>query len=124
MRSDKDDSPEKGAQIVPSALTKSSSTRTIKGYQPLAEHNSTGSDKDGDKVKERYVSDASRSKGSKKREPISITPDILLLLDILALDKEKLAKRLIEHPIGQWALPSTEEELLYIPVGTKKQNGS
>jgi hypothetical protein len=56
-------------------------------FQPLAKHNNADSDKDRDKVRDGSVSDASSSKGSRKREPIPLTPEILLLLDSLELDK-------------------------------------
>ena len=54
---------------------------------------------------------ASSSRGSIGREPIPLTPEILLLLDRLEPDKGKQARLLTEHLRGQRTLPCTEEEL-------------
>ena len=54
---------------------------------------------------------ASSSRGSKGREPIPLTPEILLLLDRLEPDKGKQARLLAEHLTGQRTLPNTEQEL-------------
>ena len=54
---------------------------------------------------------ASNSKGSRGREPIPLTPEILLLLDNLEPDKGKHARLLTEHLTRQRTLPSTEQEL-------------
>ena len=56
-------------------------------------------------------STTSSSKGSKGREPIPLTPEILLLLDHLEPDKGKQARFLTEHLTGQRTLPCTEQEL-------------
>jgi hypothetical protein len=56
-------------------------------------------------------SSASSSKGSKGREPIPLTPEILLLLDRFEPDKGKQAHLLTEHLIGQRTLPCTDQEL-------------
>ena len=45
------------------------------------------------------------------RDPISLTPEIMPMLDRHELDKTKQVKRLTEHFAGQRVLPSTEEEL-------------
>jgi hypothetical protein len=49
----------------------------------------------------------SSSKGSRGREYIPLTPEIMLMLDRLELDKGKLARLLTEHPRGQRTLPGT-----------------
>jgi flagellar hook-basal body complex protein FliE len=56
-------------------------------------------------------STASSSRGSRGRDPIPLTPEILLLLDRLEPDKGKQARLLTEHLTGQRTLPSTEQEL-------------
>ena len=58
------------------------------------------------------MSDASSSKGSKKREPIPLTPKILLLLDILKPNKGRKTKLLTDHLIWQRVLPSPKEDML------------
>ena len=58
------------------------------------------------------MSDASSSKGSRKREPIPLIPEILLLLDILEHDKGRQAKLFTEQLRGQRVIPSTEKDLL------------
>ena len=54
---------------------------------------------------------ASSSRGSKGRDPIPITAEILLLLDRLELDKEKQARLLTEHLTRHRTLPCTELKL-------------
>ena len=49
--------------------------------------------------------------GSRGRDPIPLTPEILHLLDRLEPDKGKQARLLTEHLTGQRLLPSTEQEL-------------
>ncbi len=49
--------------------------------------------------------------GSRMRDPISLTPEILAMLDRHEPDKAKHAKLTIENLAGQRVLPSTEEEL-------------
>jgi hypothetical protein len=51
-------------------------------------------------------------KGSQKKEPIRLTPEILLILDRLEPDKGRQANLLTEHIAEKRVLPSTEEELL------------
>jgi len=112
MSSDGATSPERRAQSVPIDPNRIKLRQNQNKFQPLAEHNSADSDKDRDRVREGSISNASSSKGSRKREPISLTLEILLLLDILEPDKGRHAKLLTEHLIGQGVLPSIEEELL------------
>ena len=45
------------------------------------------------------------------RDPISLTTEILAMLDRHEPYKSKQAKLLIEHLAGQRVMPSTEEEL-------------
>jgi len=54
---------------------------------------------------------SSSSKGSRGREPIPLTPEILLQLDRLEPDKGKKARILTEHLTRQRTLPCTEQEL-------------
>jgi hypothetical protein len=56
-------------------------------------------------------SSASSSRGSRGREPIPLTPEILQLLDRIELDKGKQARLLTEHLTGHRTLLSTEQEL-------------
>jgi hypothetical protein len=51
------------------------------------------------------------SRGSRGRDPIPLTPEILLLLDRLEPDKGKQARLLTEHLTCRRTLPCTEEEL-------------
>jgi len=60
--------------------------------------------------REEGTSVASSSKGSKGRNPIPLTPQILHLLDRLEHDKGKQARLLTEHLIGQRTLPTTEDK--------------
>ncbi len=57
------------------------------------------------------ASASSSARGSRGREPIPLTPEILYLLDRLEPDKGKQARLLTEHLTGQRSLPSTEAEL-------------
>jgi hypothetical protein len=54
---------------------------------------------------------ASSSKGSRGRDPIPFTPEILLLLDRLEPDKAKQVRLLTEHLTRQRTLACTEREL-------------
>jgi len=79
-------------------------------FQSLAEDGSQGS-AHFDKVREGSISDASSSRGSKLRDLITLTPEILAMIDRHEPDKGKHAQLLTEHLAGQRVLPSTEEEL-------------
>ena len=74
-------------------------------FQPLAEHNNANSDAKNGRVRERSLSDASSSRGSKRKDPIPLTAQILLLLDKLELDKGRQGKLLTEHLMGHKVLP-------------------
>ena len=65
-------------------------------FHPLQEERNQGP-RDSDRVREGSVSDASSSSGSRMRDPISLTPEILAMLDRHEPDKAKQAKLLIEH---------------------------
>ena len=56
------------------------------------------------------------------RDPISLTPEILAMLDKHEPDKAKQAKLLTEHLLGQRVLPSMEEEL-QLHLERKSQEG-
>ena len=77
-------------------------------FQPLEEHNSEESDAENDRVREGSVSYASSSRGSRRREPIPLISQILLLLDKLEPDKGRQGKLLTEHLTGHIVLPSTK----------------
>jgi hypothetical protein len=62
-------------------------------------------------LREGSASASSSARGSRGREPIPLTPEILHLLDRLEPDKGKQARLLTEHLTGQRSLPSTETEL-------------
>ena len=66
----------------------------------------------GDKVREGLVLDASSSRGSRMRDQVTLTPEIVAMLERHEPDKAKQAKIFTEHLLGQrTTLPSTEEEL-------------
>jgi len=83
-------------------------------FQPLAKLISEDSDAERDRVREGSVLHSSSSRGSTRRDPIPLTPHILILLERLEPDKGRQAKLLTEHLIGHRVLPSTEEELARI----------
>ena len=79
-------------------------------FHPLAEeHNEE--DIGNDRVREGSVSYASRSRGSRMRDPVTFTPEILAMMVSHEPEKAKQAKLLTEHLTSQRTLPSTEEEL-------------
>jgi len=79
-------------------------------FQPLEkENNEVG--RGNDRVREGSVSDASSSRGSRMRDPVTLTPEILAMLERHEPDKVKQAKMLIKHLSGQMTRPSTEEDL-------------
>ena len=59
-------------------------------FYPLAEDGSQGSIHN-DKVRESSISDASSSRGSRLRDSISLTPEILAMLERHELDNGKQA---------------------------------
>jgi hypothetical protein len=63
------------------------------------------------KVREGSISDATSSMGIRLRDTISLTPEILAMMDMHEPDKDKQAQLLTEHLAGQRAPSSTEEEL-------------
>ncbi len=81
----------------------------------LAQQGSGAADRDSDRLSFGLVSGAntatSGSRGSRGRDPIPLTPEILHLLDRLEPNKGKQARLLTEHLTGQRQLPSTEQEL-------------
>jgi hypothetical protein len=50
-------------------------------------------------------------RGSKCKDPIPLTPEILLLLDRIEPDKGKQARLLTEHLTGHRTLPCTKHKL-------------
>jgi hypothetical protein len=90
-------SPERRAQSVPIDPSRIKLRQHPNRFEPLAEHNTGNSDAEIDKVREGSISDASRSKGSKRREPIPLTTHILQLLDKLEHEKGSQGKLLTEH---------------------------
>ena len=83
-------------------------------FQALAAHNIADSDAEKYRVREGSISNASSSRGNKRREPISLTAQILQLLDRLEPDKGRQGKLFTEHLTGHRVLPSTEKELAHI----------
>jgi len=75
------------------------------------EENSQESSSNNERVKEGSVSDAINSRGARTRDPISLTPEILAMLNRHEPDKSKKAKLLTEDLLGQRVLPTTEEDL-------------
>ena len=75
-------------------------------FQPLKEEQSEEG-RGSDIVREGSVSDAC----SRMRDPTTLTPEILSMLERHEPDKAKQAKLLTKHLSGQRTLPSTEEEL-------------
>jgi len=73
-------------------------------------HNQESS-RNNDRVREGSVSDAKSSRRARMKDPISLTPNILAILDSHESDKSKHAKLLTEHLSGQRVIPYTEEEL-------------
>ena len=90
-------SPGGRAQSVPIDLGRIKLRQHPNRFQPLAEHNNEDMDEEEDKVWEGSVSDASSSRGNKRREPIPLSAQILLLLDRLEPDKGRQGLLLTEH---------------------------
>lgn len=91
-QSEGDTSPERRAYSAPVDPHRIK-IRTQNRFQPLQEERNQGSH-DNDRVREGSVSDASNSRGSRMRDPISLTPEILAMLDRHEPDKAKQAKLL------------------------------
>ena len=64
-----------------------------------------------DILRSRANSEASSSRGSRGREPIPLTLEILHLLDKMKLDKGKQARLLTKHLTRQRLFPSKDQEL-------------
>ena len=69
-------------------------------FQPLREEHNHESERNNDKIGEGSISDASSTRGSKMRDPATLTPEILAMLDRHEPDKSKQAKILTEHLTG------------------------
>jgi len=85
-------------------------------YAPLKQHGSESGDQGSVDLTSGILrggsaSVASSSRGSRGREPIPLTPEILLLLDRLEPDKGRQTRLLSEHLTWQRTLPCTKEEL-------------
>jgi len=83
-------------------------------YSPLAPLGSGTEGRDNERLGFSSVSGASvgsGSRGSRGRDPIPLTPEILHLLDRLEPEKGKHARMLTEHLTGQRLLLATELEL-------------
>ena len=81
----------------------------------LAEQGSRSDDRDSERLNfgslSGAYSGASSAKNSTAKEPISLTPEILNMLDKLDPDKGKQARLLTEHLKGRRIITSTEQEL-------------
>jgi hypothetical protein len=75
-------------------------------FQPLAEEHNQEFAGNSDNVREGSISDARCSRGARIRDPISLTPEILAMMDRHEPDKSKHAKLLTEHLSGQRVLPT------------------
>jgi hypothetical protein len=87
-----------------------------KRFAPLKQHGANSRDQDSEALSSGILrggsaSAASSSRGSRGRDPIPLTPEILLLLDRLEPDKGKQARLLTEHLTRQRTLPCTKQEL-------------
>jgi len=103
-------SPERRAHNAPVDYTNIKHKYDINRCQPLpAEHIEDG--RGSDIVSVSLVSDASSSRGNRMRESMTLTPEILAMLDRHDPDKTKQSKLLTRHLAGQRTLPSTEEKL-------------
>jgi hypothetical protein len=83
-------------------------------YAPLAPLGSGTEGRNSERLSFSSVSRASvgsGSRGSRGRDLIPLTPEILHLLDRLEPDKGKQAKVLTQNLTGQCQLPATEQEL-------------
>jgi len=85
-------------------------------FAPLRQQGSESGDRDSEALNSGILrggsaSEASSSRGSRGRDPIPLTLEIVLLLDRLEHDKGKQARLLTEHLTGQRTLPCTEQEL-------------
>ena len=115
----------KGMHWVPSPHSKCQSwpatdhqrwraTKLRNTHAPLAPLDTGVEGRDSERLSFRSVSGASvrsGSRGSRGRDPIPLTPEILHLLYRLEPNKRKHARMLIEHLTGQRQLPATEQEL-------------
>jgi len=79
-------------------------------FHHLAEEHNEGG-RGSDIVIEGSVLDASSSRCSRMRYPVTLTPEILAMLDRYEPDKATQVKLLTGHLASQRTLPSTEEEL-------------
>ena len=89
-------------------------TKLKNTYAPLEPLGSGTEGRDSERLSFSSISGASvgsRSRGSRVRDPVPLTPEILHFLDRLEPDKGKQAKMLTEHLTGQHQLPATEQEL-------------
>jgi len=101
-------SPERRAYNAP--VDNATKNKCTNRFEPLEKEQS----EEGignDIVKEGSIVDASNSKGSRMRDPMTLTPEILAMLERHEPDKAKQAKLLTDYLSGQMTLPSTEEEL-------------
>ena len=108
-----------GTPDPPTVPIKASGGTPLDNCNPVEHHNkfatlgqqgSESSDRGSEAIgsgilKEGFASFVSNSRGSRGKETIPLTPEILLLLDRLEPDKGKKALLLTEHLTGQRTLP-------------------
>jgi hypothetical protein len=90
---DRDISPERRAYIAHVDPNRIKNRQNNK-FQPLAEEHSQDSARNIDRDRDESVSDANISRGARMRDLISLTPEILAILDRHEPDKTKQAKLL------------------------------
>ena len=96
-QSDGATSPERRAQSAPVDQNTIRTRPNHNRFQPLIEEHSQESGRNNDKIREGSISDASSSRGSRMRDPATLTPEILAMLDSHEPDKSKQTKLLTEH---------------------------
>ena len=96
------------------AAAETTTTKLKNTYAPLEPLGSVTKGRDSKRLSFNLVFGASvglGSRGSRGRDPIPLTPEILHFLDRLEPDKGMQAMMLTEHLTGQRQLPATEQKL-------------
>jgi len=104
-------SPERIAYTAPASPNLIKHRKHPNTYIPLAEGSSQESVQHNDNVREGSISDASTSRGNRLRDPISLAPKILAMMDRHEPAKGKQAQLLTKHLAGQMIMSFTKEEI-------------
>jgi hypothetical protein len=106
-----------GAAATSAAAQRAAATNNNR-FAPLAEEDGDSGGQGSEPLSSGVLRDdlssnasSSRGRSSRGREPVTLTPDILQLLDRYEPDKARHAQLLMEHMTGHRTLPRTEEEL-------------